>query len=76
MEECKLVTKLVKLLTLSVNIIDKIKEENLPKPDTVTPKWLTPLLLLIDQYEKIACSCQRKAQVREVSFNHTRQTTG
>lgn len=37
------------------------------KKTTVTPKWLAPLFLLVDLYEKVAVYTQRKAEMHEVT---------
>ena len=36
---------------------------------TQTPKWLAPLLLLLDLYEKVAISTERKYVMHKVSYS-------
>lgn len=71
-EECVMLDKLVKLLVMSEGPLtankNKIVKES--KDGTVcvkTPKWLAPLLLLIDRLEKVGTLTKRKQLMHKVS---------
>ncbi|XP_034939530.1 E3 ubiquitin-protein ligase HUWE1 isoform X2 [Chelonus insularis] len=72
-EECATLDKLVRLLVISEgplttnkNKLSKESKEGLT-PVAKTPKWLAPLLLLIDRLEKIAVLTQRKQLMHKVT---------
>lgn len=54
--------KLVKVI-IDIERILKLGD----KKTTVTPKWLAPLFLLVDLYEKVAIYTQRKSEMHEVT---------
>ena len=71
-EECGILENLVRLLVMSAapltatknKIVKDNKEAVLP---VKTPKWLAPLLLLIDRLEKVAVLMQRKQLMHRVT---------
>lgn len=56
---------LPKLIKVIVDV-EKILKHGDPKV-VVTPKWLAPLFLLVDLYEKVAVYTQRKAEMHKVT---------
>ncbi|KAK0081548.1 hypothetical protein PV325_011960 [Microctonus aethiopoides] len=72
-EECAILDKLVRLLVISETPLtlkkSKIIKENRESQQTIakTPKWLAPLLLLIDRLEKVAVLTQRKQLMHKVT---------
>ncbi|XP_057320129.1 E3 ubiquitin-protein ligase HUWE1-like isoform X1 [Microplitis mediator] len=72
-EECAILDKLVRLLvisegplTLNKNKLSKDCKDG-QMPAVKTPKWLAPLLLLIDRLEKVAVLTQRKQLMHKVT---------
>ncbi|XP_031467644.1 E3 ubiquitin-protein ligase HUWE1-like [Phasianus colchicus] len=53
---------LIKLLEVVQPCLQAAKEHK----EVQTPKWITPVLLLIDFYEKTAVSSKRRAQMNKV----------
>ncbi|XP_053096518.1 E3 ubiquitin-protein ligase HUWE1 isoform X5 [Pangasianodon hypophthalmus] len=58
-ESSGVLTVLIKLLEVVQPCLQAAKEQK----DIQTPKWITPVLLLIDFYEKMAVSSKRRAQM-------------
>ncbi|MBN3301500.1 HUWE1 ligase, partial [Amia calva] len=58
-ESSGILTVLIKLLEVVQPCLQAAKEHK----DVQTPKWITPVLLLIDFYEKTAVSSKRRAQM-------------
>ncbi|XP_043484818.1 E3 ubiquitin-protein ligase HUWE1 isoform X4 [Leptopilina heterotoma] len=71
-EECGILQKLVQLLVMSEGPLTAAKNKAAKESkDAVlsvkTPKWLAPLLLLIDRLEKVAVLMQRKQLMHKVT---------
>lgn len=73
-EECAILDKLVRLLVVSEapltankNKITKESKDNSVAPNVKTPKWLAPLLLIIDRLEKVATLTKRKQMMHKVT---------
>ncbi|XP_058791372.1 E3 ubiquitin-protein ligase HUWE1 isoform X2 [Phymastichus coffea] len=74
-EQCGILDKLVALLVASEAPLTASKNRAAPPKDekeattlaTKTPKWLAPLLLLIDRLEKVAVLTQRKQLMHRVT---------
>ncbi|XP_020278772.1 E3 ubiquitin-protein ligase HUWE1 isoform X2 [Pseudomyrmex gracilis] len=73
-EECVILDKLVRLLVVSEapltankNKITKESKDNSVAPSVKTPKWLAPLLLIIDRLEKVATLTKRKQMMHKVT---------
>ena len=75
-EECSILDKLVRLLVVSEGPLTSNKQKPAKEganakesgPSTTkTPKWLAPLLLLIDRLEKVAVLTQRKQIMHKVT---------
>ncbi|XP_051961195.1 E3 ubiquitin-protein ligase HUWE1-like isoform X5 [Xyrauchen texanus] len=60
-ESSGVLTVLIKLLEVVQPCLQAAKEQK----DIQTPKWITPVLLLIDFYEKMAVSSKRRAQMNK-----------
>uniref|UniRef100_A0A671TAI7 E3 ubiquitin-protein ligase HUWE1 n=1 Tax=Sinocyclocheilus anshuiensis TaxID=1608454 RepID=A0A671TAI7_9TELE len=60
-ESSGVLTLLIKLLEVVQPCLQAAKEQK----DIQTPKWITPVLLLIDFYEKMAVSSKRRAQMNK-----------
>ncbi|XP_056588306.1 E3 ubiquitin-protein ligase HUWE1 [Triplophysa dalaica] len=60
-ENSGVLTVLIKLLEVVQPCLQAAKEQK----DIQTPKWITPVLLLIDFYEKMAVSSKRRAQMNK-----------
>ncbi|XP_059588545.1 E3 ubiquitin-protein ligase HUWE1 isoform X3 [Alligator mississippiensis] len=60
-ESSGILTVLIKLLEVVQPCLQAAKEHK----DVQTPKWITPVLLLIDFYEKTAVSAKRRAQMNK-----------
>lgn len=72
-EECDILDKLVRLLVASEPALTANKNRVVNKDttkdattSTKTPKWLAPLLLLIDRLEKVATLTSRKRMMYKV----------
>lgn len=73
-EECGITEKLVRLLVASEGPLTESKATKNSKDGTKdaaavtvkTPKWLAPLLLLVDRLEKVAVLTQRKQLMHKV----------
>ncbi|XP_048739045.2 E3 ubiquitin-protein ligase HUWE1-like isoform X5 [Ostrea edulis] len=60
------------LTDLLVQVLNSGQKFLTANKDSVTPKWLSPLLLLLDLYEKVAVISKRKAQANELlCHSHT-----
>ncbi|XP_063707232.1 E3 ubiquitin-protein ligase HUWE1 isoform X2 [Culicoides brevitarsis] len=57
---------LPKLVKVIIDI-ERIMKTGDKKPTVTTPKWLAPLFLLVDLYEKVAVYTQRKAEMHKVT---------
>lgn len=71
-EDCGILNKLVRLLVASEmcfteNKITLTKDSKDGVTSAKTPKWLAPLLLLIDRLEKVAILTQRKQLMHKVT---------
>ncbi|XP_018052863.1 PREDICTED: E3 ubiquitin-protein ligase HUWE1 isoform X6 [Atta colombica] len=73
-EECAILDKLVRLLVVSEapltankNRIAKDCKDTSAVLSMKTPKWLAPLLLLIDRLEKVASLTQRKQMMHKIT---------
>lgn len=72
-EECAILDKLVRLLVVSEAPLtankNKIAKDSKDggSPSVKTPKWLAPLLLLIDRLEKVATLTKRKQLMHKVT---------
>jgi len=73
-EECAILDKLVRLLVVSEapltankNRIAKDCKDTSAVLSMKTPKWLAPLLLLIDRLEKVATLTQRKQMMHKIT---------
>lgn len=71
-EDCSTLDKLVRLLVVSegpltMNKQKTVKDAKDCSTSTKTPKWLAPLLLLIDRLEKVAVLTQRKQIMHKVT---------
>ncbi|XP_015599094.1 E3 ubiquitin-protein ligase HUWE1 isoform X3 [Cephus cinctus] len=71
-EECGMLDKLVRLLIVSESPLTANKNKTVKDgkdgvATTKTPKWLAPLLLLIDRLEKVAVLTQRKQLMHKVT---------
>uniref|UniRef100_A0A8B9HQK7 E3 ubiquitin-protein ligase HUWE1 n=1 Tax=Astyanax mexicanus TaxID=7994 RepID=A0A8B9HQK7_ASTMX len=60
-ESSGVLSVLIKLLEVVQPCLQAAKEQK----DIQTPKWITPVLLLIDFYEKMAVSSKRRAQMNK-----------
>ncbi|KAI1892343.1 hypothetical protein AGOR_G00132390 [Albula goreensis] len=60
-ESSEILNVLIKLLEVVQPTLQAAKEQK----DVQTPKWMTPVLLLIDFYEKTAVSSKRRAQMNK-----------
>ncbi|XP_036389844.1 E3 ubiquitin-protein ligase HUWE1 [Megalops cyprinoides] len=60
-ESSEILSVLIKLLEVVQPTLQAAKEQK----DVQTPKWMTPVLLLIDFYEKTAVSSKRRAQMNK-----------
>ncbi|XP_030625885.1 E3 ubiquitin-protein ligase HUWE1 isoform X2 [Chanos chanos] len=60
-ESSGVLTVLIKLLEVVQPCLQAAKEQK----DIQTPKWITPVLLIIDFYEKMAVSSKRRAQMNK-----------
>lgn len=56
---------LPKLIKVIVDVEKILKQGE--KKTTITPKWLAPLFLLVDLYEKVAVYTQRKTEMHKVT---------
>lgn len=72
-EECGITDKLVRLLVVSEGPLNESKTNLKSSKDNKegavtlkTPKWLAPLLLLIDHLERVAVLTQRKQLMHKV----------
>lgn len=73
-EECAILDKLVRLLVVSEdpltankNRLAKDGKDGVATAQVKTPKWLAPLLLLIDRLEKVAILTKRKQLMHKVT---------
>lgn len=72
-EECAILDKLVRLLVVSEAPLtankNKLAKDSKDggSPSVKTPKWLAPLLLLIDRLEKVATLTKRKQLMHKVT---------
>ncbi|OBS83180.1 hypothetical protein A6R68_22836, partial [Neotoma lepida] len=67
-ESSGILNVLIKLLEVVQPCLQAAKEQK----EVQTPKWITPVLLLIDFYEKTAISSKRRAQMTKSNSNNWR----
>lgn len=60
-DESSIISAMIHLLASAPNVLQS------PKDKQTTPKWMTPLLLFIDLYEKVILGMNRRAALEPVS---------
>ena len=67
---CALALHLSGILPSLMELLVRGSEILVEAKDTATPKWLAPLLLMLDLLEKVALATQRKEAMHKVSHTH------
>ncbi|KAK3103700.1 hypothetical protein FSP39_021121 [Pinctada imbricata] len=72
MMPCAEMSEQVYLIDLLVQVLNSGQEFLSVNKDALTPKWLAPLLLLLDLHEKVSVIAKRKSQAEKLLVNsHT-----
>ena len=69
-DETSIISSMIQLLASTPQVIqDDHKSKDKSTATVTTPKWMTPLLLFIDLYEKVILGMNRRAALEPVSFS-------